>query len=79
MRTWGVYLIPRDKAPDEGFIIIRNTKAWRLGWQAYRTTDCIDGVPPKNKVYTAATTMEELVDQVGEKMTAADYDGEETP
>ena len=58
-RTWGIFLIPRDKAPDEGFILCHGTHGgvrpvtdkgrgksrWRAWWLPLRGTSPVTGEP----------------------------------
>lgn len=61
MRAWGLYLIPRDKAPDEGWLITKGYACWR----AWRLPIDHDGIP-LGKAYRYDHSVEELVDNLME-------------
>jgi len=56
MRLWGIYIIPRDRAPDEGYHVTKTTRGV-LGWRAHR----LPGPQvPKGKPDARADSFDEL-------------------
>lgn len=74
LRLWGIYLIPRDRAPDEGYILTRNSAGKKV-WRAHHV-DQIDGnyAPPglEEAVVTSEESFEDLLDQIEEERLLAD-------
>jgi hypothetical protein len=63
MRAWGIYLIPREKAPDEGYLLTRNNRG-RVVWRAHHVSQVGgDGVPPARKEVLRDSTLEDLIDR----------------
>jgi hypothetical protein len=72
-RTWGIFLIPRDKAPDEGFLLCHTPASasgkrkarWRAWWLPLQGDSKITGekgVVPEGPHYRAAPDINILLD-----------------
>ncbi len=80
-RLWGVFLIPRDKAPDEGFMLAHTSEGrsgpkrkprWRAWWLPLRGRSEVTGeenVVPLGSYYRADYDILKLLDTLAEDHT----------